>query len=63
MSKPVPMEWSFANDIAICSVLPALWITSCFHTMGPVDQNLAQCFEEVCQVAVPVGCWTPTVFS
>jgi len=29
------MAWS-SYGIAICYVLPVLWITSYFHTMGPM---------------------------
>jgi len=48
--------------VAIRYVLPVMWTTSCFHTMGPVGQNRAHRFEEVRQVAVPVGRQTTTVF-
>ena len=39
-----------------------LWMTLCFYTMGPV-LSMTLCLEEVCQVVVPVGCQTATVFG
>ena len=29
---PVAVDRSFSGGIAICYVLPVLWMTSCFHT-------------------------------
>ena len=35
--------WLWSSDgVAICWVLPVLWMASCFHTMGPIDQNQAR---------------------
>jgi len=38
---PVAMARSFSDGVAIrhCIVLPILWMTLCFHSMGPVGQN------------------------
>jgi len=33
---------SISGGNAISYVLPVLWMTSCFHTMGPVGQNQAR---------------------
>jgi len=32
---PVAVARSASNGVALCYVLPVLWMTSCFHTMGP----------------------------
>jgi len=40
------------------------WMTSYFHTMGPMAIiSMTLCLEEVCPVAIPVGCQTATVFG
>jgi len=36
-----------SDESAISYVLPVLWMTSCFHVMGPMGQNQARgCFVE-----------------
>jgi len=39
---PVAVTQSSSDGVAIRYVLPVLWMTSCFRTIGPVDQNLAR---------------------
>jgi len=39
---PVAMARSFPDDVAMHQVLPVLWMTSRYHSMGPVRQNQAQ---------------------
>jgi len=34
---PVALVRSFSDGVAIRYVLPVLWMTSCFHTTGPID--------------------------
>jgi len=59
---PVVAAWSSSDVLTIRYVFPVLWMTSCFHVMGPMGQNQARfCFEEVRQVAVPVGRQTASV--
>jgi len=42
---PVAVARSSFNDIAMLYVLPVLWMTPCFHTVGPMCQNQARrCF-------------------
>jgi len=36
---PIALARSTSGRVAICYVLPVLRMTSCFQTMGPVDQN------------------------
>jgi len=36
--------WSSSGRIVIRYVLPVLWMTSCFYTMGPVGQNQTHCY-------------------
>ena len=36
---PVDEAHSSSDGVTICHILPVLWMTSCFHTMG---QNQAQ---------------------
>jgi len=33
-----------SGGVAICYVLPVLWMTSCFHTTGPMGRYLAICY-------------------
>jgi len=35
----VVVAQSFSGERAINYVLPVLWMTSCFHIMGPIGQN------------------------
>jgi len=35
---PMTVIWSFSDGNAMRYVLPVLWMTSCFHTMGPNGQ-------------------------
>jgi len=34
--------WLSSDYVTIRCVLPVLWMTSCFHTMGPIGQNRAR---------------------
>ena len=43
---PVAVARSSSDDVVICHVLPVLWMTSCFHTMGLMGQNHARCNAE-----------------
>jgi len=36
---PVAVARSSSDGVAIRCVLPVLWMTSCFHTVGPMGQN------------------------
>jgi len=52
---PMTVVRSSSDGVATRYVQPNLWMTSCFHTMGPMGQNKARrCLEEVRQVEVPV---------
>jgi len=54
---PVAVAWFSSDGIAICYVLPALQMTSCFHTMWPVSRIKHDImFRRVCQVLLLVGC-------
>jgi len=47
---PVAVARSSSDGIAICYILPVLWMTLCFHTTGPVGQNQASttlCLEDI----------------
>jgi len=35
---PVAMARFSSDGVAICEILPVLWMTSCFHSMGPMGQ-------------------------
>jgi len=52
----VAVARSSSEGVAICYVLPVLWMTSCFHTAGQrasIKHDVM--FRRVRQVAVPVG--------
>jgi len=36
------MYRSYSDSVAVCQVLPALWVTLCFYTVVPEGQNQAQ---------------------
>jgi len=61
---PVAVAWPSSDGIVICYVLPVLRMMSCFHTMttmGRIKHEIK--FRRVCQVVVPVGRQTTTVYS
>ena len=61
---PVTVASSSSDGVAICYILTVLWMTSCFHTMGPVVRIKHDVmFRRVHQVVVPVGSQTTTVFG
>jgi len=37
---PVAVTWSFSYGIAVCYVLPVLWMVSCLHTVEPVGGRM-----------------------
>ena len=39
---PLAMTQSSFDGTVICYVLPVLWMTLCFHTMGPIGHNQAR---------------------
>jgi len=39
---PVALARSSFGGVAILYVLPVLWMTSCFHTTGPMGQSHAR---------------------
>jgi len=41
---PVVMSQFSCDGVTICYVLPVLWMTSCFHTVGTVGQNQVWCY-------------------
>ena len=49
----VPVARSSSNGVAIRYVLPVLRMTSCFHTMGPMNERAWRCL--VRQMTVLVG--------
>jgi len=61
----VAVARSSSDGVAIRSVLPVSWMTSCFHTMGPIWDRIKHVvmFRRVRQVAVPVGLQTTAVFG
>jgi len=36
----VAVACSFSDGIAMCYVLPVVWMVSCFHVMGPFSHNV-----------------------
>jgi len=51
----VAVARSSSDGVTIRYVLPVLWMTACFHTMGPMGKNQARRREEVWRLAVRVG--------
>jgi len=50
---PVVVARSSSDGVAICYILPVLWMTSYFHTMGPTGGRVRR--YAVFRVAVPAG--------
>ena len=59
---PVAVARSSFNDSAIQYALLVLWMTSCFHIMGPLDQNQAWlCFVKFARWRHRVRCPMSTI--
>jgi len=62
---PVAMAQASSDGVVIGYVLLVLWMNvmfSCHGANGP-ESSTTLCLEEVCQLAVPVGCQTAAVFG
>ena len=60
---PVTEAGSSSDGVAICHVLPVLWMTSCFNTVGPMGRIKHDAmFRIVGQMVLLYGRQTTTVF-
>jgi len=63
--SPMAATRPSSDGVATCHVLPVLWMTSYFNTMGQMARikHDVICSKEVRQVAVRIGCQTTTAFG